>query len=134
MLAVLPRRIPGSVSGIRLRLGDSACRRHKLVGLQIVTGIKMKRDACGGGLKRVRVHVMNDGHDLVGIAGVFHGKILRTEVKGYSRSGGARGQLRVQHFVDLSQARIGSVPVLLAAGEREDGENAKQEEAGGTPW
>jgi len=36
----------------------------------------------------------------------------------------------VQHLVDLPQARVGSMPALLAPCERQQNENTKQEEDG----
>jgi hypothetical protein len=99
------------------------------VELEIVGGVKVKRNTRRCGLERDGVHVMNDGSDVVGITRVFEGKAQGTQVKGHSRFWCARGELGVQHFVNLPQTRIGGVPAMLAFRERQHGENAEQREA-----
>jgi len=89
----------------------------------------MKGDAGGGGLKGVRIDMMNDGNDSPGIVSGFQGKTLGTQIKGYARLAGTGGKLGVQHLVDLPQARVGSVPALLASCKRQHGENAKKKKA-----
>jgi hypothetical protein len=83
-----------------------------------------------GGLERFRINVMNDGYDCVGITCAFELKTLRTQVKRYACFRGASGKLSIEHLVNLPQARIGSMAVLLAPCGRQQGENAKYEEAG----
>src|SRR5580658_7219836 len=86
-----------------------------LVGNQITVGIKVERDARGGGLERVGVDVAHEGYERV-----FVGRILDDVAAGPEEvvdagQRRARRKLLVEHLVDLLQARVGSVKVSSAA-------------------
>jgi len=85
----------------------------------MVLGIKVKGDPGRCGPERVGIHAVNDGNHSLRVVCTFNREPLRTQIKRYLRFADASGELRIQHIVDLAQARIGSVPARSAPRERD---------------
>src|SRR5580658_5019234 len=86
-----------------------------LVGNQITVGIEVERDARGGGLERVGVDVAHEGYERIFVGGILDDVAAGLEEVVDTRQGRARRKLLVEHLVDLSQARVGSVSASSAA-------------------
>ena len=112
----------------RLWLGGGTRGHYQLVRFEIASGIEVKGNEGSGRLKRLGVHVTHSGYDGLGIGSAFHLKALRIQIERYARFSGTDGKLRVEHLVDLFQARIGRMSMRIAARSHE-GEKNKQAKA-----
>ena len=129
MPANLPRRNPGIVSRMRLRLRGSIGGRGELVSCELTSGIKMKSYAGRGRLEGVRVHMVDDGHEYLRVAGILQREGLRVEEEDHARLRSALRQLRVEHLIDLPQMGIGSVRAGIATRKRQYQKKADQARA-----
>jgi hypothetical protein len=108
-------------------LGRRARGRVQFIRLELVAAIKMEGDPRRFGLERVRVNAMDNGYNSFCVARILERKALGTQKEDDTRPRCALRQLGVQHLIDLPKMRVGSVSTGLAAAERQQKRNRKQE-------